>query len=40
MIYHTYPELRKKPPNSMNGMIIGGPTDAAMLTLLLAQDIR
>ena len=36
----TYPEFKKKPPNNMNGMMMGGPTDAAILTLLLAHDMR
>lgn len=36
----TDPEFRKKPPNSRNGMMIGGPTDRAIAVDELAHEIR
>jgi hypothetical protein len=40
MKMQTYPVLRKKPPNRRNGIIMGGPMDSAMFTLLLMQEIK
>lgn len=36
----TEPEFKKNPPNSKNGIIIGGPTDSAIEVDELAHEIR